>query len=68
MDASTTIEELWEKFEDILLSTTKETCGIKIVGECKKRTNWWIVSIKEKVKIKKQRRKEHLQKEQKVVI
>ena len=57
IDAPTT-EELWKTFKDIVLSTAKETCGIKIVGGYKKGTSWWDISIKEQVKLKKQRWKE----------
>ena len=58
MDTSTTTEELWKT----LISTEKETCGMKLLGEHKKRTSWRNESIKEQVKIKKQRWKEYLQK------
>jgi len=32
IDVSTTTEELWKTFKDIVLSTTKEKWDIKIVG------------------------------------
>ena len=54
IDASTTTEELWKTFKDIVLSTAKETCGVKIVGGYKKRTTWLNVSLKQQVQIKKQ--------------
>ena len=52
IDVSTTTEELWKTFKDLLLSIAKETCGIKIVGEHKKRKSWWNVSTMERVKKK----------------
>ena len=62
VDASTTRYKLWKSFKDIVLSIAKKTCSTKIVGRYKKRTSWWNVSIKERVKIKKQRWKEYLRK------
>lgn len=47
------LESRWQKFKEILLSTTEEVCGKKTVSSRTKHTKWWNEEVKQKVKQKK---------------
>ena len=44
VNTATTTEELWKTFKDIVLTTTRQKCGIKIVSWYKKRRQGGVLS------------------------
>lgn len=52
-------EEIWNTFKDVILTTTKEICGVSR-NKKKKQTRWWTNEIRHQAKTKKQAWKTYL--------
>jgi hypothetical protein len=42
VQAVASIEEEWECFNDAILRTLEEVCGLRIVGAGGKKSEWWV--------------------------
>lgn len=49
------LENLWKKVRDTIISVAKESCGSRRLGGDKKRTKWWSDEIRAEIKLKKQK-------------
>lgn len=54
------LEQLWQYFKEIVLTSAKEACGTTTRNINKKQTRWWNQEIKEEVKSKKEKWKFYL--------